>query len=162
MHTPTLLPAEKSAAYSELESQLRALLDGERDLVANGANFAALLFWSLPQLNWAGLYLVEPERGDLLLGPFQGRPACVRIPIGRGVCGTAAQRRETVLVRDVHEFPGHIACDAASNSEIVVPLLRDGRLLGVLDLDSPVPARFDEDDARGLERLAEVFLASLG
>jgi L-methionine (R)-S-oxide reductase len=161
MHTLTELPADKSAAYSELANQLRALLEGERDLIANCANFAALLYWSLPQLNWAGFYLVEPGRGDLLLGPFQGRPACVRIAIGRGVCGTAAQRRETLIVRDVHAFPGHIACDAASNSEIVVPLLHDGRLLGVLDLDSPLPARFDDDDARGLERLVEVFLASL-
>jgi GAF domain-containing protein len=138
------------------------LLAGEDDLVANAANFAALLFWSLPQLNWAGFYLVEPRRGDLLLGPFQGKPACVRIPIGRGVCGNAAARRETVVVPDVHAFPGHIACDSASNSEIVVPVVRDGELLGVLDLDSPVPARFDDADARGLEALVRVFVASLG
>ncbi len=161
MHALGPLPAKKAAAYSELEAQLRALLADERNLVANAANFAALLFWSLPQLNWAGLYLVEPVHGDLLLGPFQGRPACVRIPVGRGVCGTAAQRRETVVVPDVHAFPGHIACDTASNSEVVVPILRDDRLLGVLDLDSPVPSRFDEEDARGLERLVAVFVASL-
>jgi len=162
MHTPVELPADKPAAYAELASQLRALLAGEQDLVANAANCAALLYWSLPQLNWAGFYLVEQARGDLLLGPFQGKPACVRIPVGRGVCGTAAARRETVLVPDVHAFPGHIACDSASSSEVVVPLLRGGRLLGVLDLDSPVPARFDAADARGLETLAGILVESLG
>jgi GAF domain-containing protein len=161
MHTMTQLPADKPTAYAELETSLRALLAGEHDLVANAANLAALLFWSLPQLNWAGFYLVEPRRGDLLLGPFQGKPACVRIPVGRGVCGTAAARRETVVVPDVHAFPGHIACDSASNSEIVVPILRDGELLGVLDLDSPVPSRFDDADARGLEALVRVFVDSL-
>jgi GAF domain-containing protein len=157
----TQLPADKPTAYAELETSLRALLEGEHDLVANAANAAALLFWSLPQLNWAGFYLVEPQRGDLLLGPFQGKPACVRIPVGRGVCGTAAARRTTIVVPDVHAFPGHIACDSASNSEIVVPVVRDGELLGVLDLDSPVPSRFDEADARGLEALVRVFVASL-
>jgi GAF domain-containing protein len=161
MHTLTELPTDKPAAYAELVASLRALLEGEHDLVANAANFAALLYWSLPQLNWAGLYLVEPERGDLLLGPFQGKPACVRIPSGRGVCGTAAARRATVVVADVHAFPGHIACDFASNSEIVVPILRDGVLLGVLDLDSPVHGRFDASDARGLEALVAVFVGSL-
>jgi len=161
MHTLTELPTDKDAAYAELASSLRALLDGEHDLVANAANMAALIYWSLSELNWAGLYLVDARRGDLLLGPFQGKPACVRIPLGRGVCGTAAQRRETVVVPDVHEFPGHIACDSASNSEIVVPVIRGGRLLGVLDLDSPVRARFDDADARGLERLVQVFVESL-
>lgn len=161
MHALSPLPADKTAAYSELEAQLGALLAGEHDLVANAANLAALLFWSLPQLNWAGLYLLEPGGRDLLLGPFQGKPACVRIPVGRGVCGTAAERRETVVVPDVHAFPGHIACDVSSRSEIVVPILRDDRLLGVLDLDSPVHSRFDAADARGLERLVEVFVASL-
>jgi GAF domain-containing protein len=161
MHTMTHLPTDKPVAYAELETSLRALLAGENDLVANAANLAALLFWSLPQLNWAGFYLVEPRRGDLLLGPFQGKPACVRIPIGRGVCGTAAARRETVIVPDVHAFPGHIACDSASNSEIVVPIVRDGELLGVLDLDSPVRSRFDDADARGLEALVRVFVDSL-
>ena len=161
MHTMTQLPADKPTAYAELETNLRALLAGEHDLVANAANLAALLFWSLPQLNWAGFYLVEPRRGDLLLGPFQGKPACVRIPVGRGVCGTAAARRETVVVPDVHAFPGHIACDSASNSEIVVPVVRDGELLGVLDLDSPVPSRFDDADAGGLEALVRVFVDSL-
>ena len=162
MHTLTELPADKSAAYAELARSLRALLEGERDLVANAANTAALIFWSLRDLNWAGFYLVEPERGDLLLGPFQGKPACVRIPVGRGVCGTAAVQRQTVVVPDVHAFPGHIACDSASNSEIVVPVIRHGRLLGVLDLDSPVHARFDEADARGLEALVRILVESLG
>lgn len=162
MHTLTELPADKGAAYTELAASLRALLSGEHDLIANAANTAALLFWSLPELNWAGFYLVEPARGDLLLGPFQGKPACVRIEIGRGVCGTAAARRETVVVPDVHAFPGHIACDSASNSEIVVPVIRDGRLLGVLDLDSPVHARFDHADARGLESLVRILVESLG
>ena len=162
MHTLTELPADKNAAYAELARSLRALLEGEHDLVANTANTAALLFWSLRDLNWAGFYLVEPERGDLLLGPFQGKPACVRIPIGRGVCGTAAARRETVVVPDVHAFPGHIACDSASNSEVVVPIVRNGTLLGVLDLDSPAHARFDEADARGLEALVRILVESLG
>jgi len=162
MHTQIELPPDKAAAYAELGTSLRALLDGEHDLVANAANMTALLYWNLPQLNWAGLYLVEAQRGDLLLGPFQGKPACVRIPIGRGVCGTAAQRRETVVVPDVHAFPGHIACDSESNSEIVVPIIRGGQLLGVLDLDSPVHGRFDADDARGLEALVRIFVESLG
>jgi GAF domain-containing protein len=162
MHTLNELPHDKGAAYGELAQQLRALLAGEHDLIANAANMASLLFWSLPDLNWAGFYLVEPRSGELLLGPFQGKPACVRIAVGRGVCGTAAARRETVVVPDVHAFPGHIACDSASNSEIVVPIVRDGRLLGVLDLDSPLLARFDEVDARGLERLVQVFVESLG
>ena len=161
MHTMTQLPADKPTAYAELETSLRALLEGEHDLVPNAANLAALLFWSLPQLNWAGFYLVDPRRGDLLLGPFQGKPACVRIPIGRGVCGTAAARRETVVVPDVHAFPGHIACDSASNSEIVVPVIRGDRLIGVLDLDSPVHGRFDSEDAAGLEQLVRVFVESL-
>jgi len=161
MHTLADLPEDKTAAYAELATSLRALLAGERDVIANAANLAALLYWSLPQLNWAGFYLLEPRRGDLLLGPFQGKPACVRIPVGRGVCGTAAARRETVVVPDVHAFPGHIACDSASNSEIVVPILHDGRLLGVLDLDSPLHGRFDADDARGLEALVRIYVESL-
>jgi GAF domain-containing protein len=162
MHSLTGLPPDKAAAYDELATSLRALLEGERDLVANAANMAALLFWSLRDLNWAGFYLLEPERGDLLLGPFQGKPACVRIPIGRGVCGTAAARRATVVVADVHAFPGHIPCDSASNSEIVVPVVRGGTLLGVLDLDSPLHSRFDDADARGLEALVRIFVGSLG
>ena len=162
MHSLTGLPTDKAAAYDEVATSLRALLEGERDLVANAANMAALLFWSLRDLNWAGFYLLEPERGDLLLGPFQGKPACVRIPIGRGVCGTAAERRATVVVADVHAFPGHIPCDSASNSEIVVPVVRGGTLLGVLDLDSPLHSRFDDADARGLEALVRIFVGSLG
>jgi GAF domain-containing protein len=161
MHELSQLPADKSVAYAELEKSLRALLEGEHDLVANAANFTALIYWSLPQLNWAGVYLVEAASGNLLLGPFQGKPACVRIPLGRGVCGTAAARRETFVVEDVHAFAGHIACDSASNSEVVVPILRRGELLGVLDLDSPIRARFDATDARGLEALVAVFVASL-
>lgn len=154
-------PADKRTAYPRLARELEALLAGETDLVANAANTAALLFAVLPQLNWAGFYFAR-EDGELVLGPFQGRPACVRIAPGRGVCGAAAAARRTVLVPDVHEFPGHIACDAASRSEIVVPLLReDGSLLGVLDLDSPQPARFDAEDQDGLERVAAIFVGSL-
>ena len=152
---------DKPALYAELEQSLRALLDGEPDLVACAANTASLLYWSLPDLNWVGFYLVEPRSSDLLVGPFQGKPACVRIPLGQGVCGTAAQRRQTVIVKDVHDFVGHIACDSASNSEIVVPIVAGDRLVGVLDLDSPQVARFDEHDARGLERLVEIFVAAV-
>jgi L-methionine (R)-S-oxide reductase len=147
-------------AYAQLERDLRALLSGERDLVANAANTAALIHDALHDLNWAGFYLYKS--GELVLGPFQGKPACVRIALGKGVCGTAAARRTTVLVEDVHAFPGHIACDSASNSELVVPLLRGAELIGVLDLDSPKPARFTPADARGLERLARAFVESLG
>jgi GAF domain-containing protein len=150
----------KAEGYQELARMLQALLEGETDLVANAANTAALLFHGLPELNWAGFYLMNG--GELVLGPFQGKPACVRIAVGRGVCGTAAATRRTVRVQDVHAFPGHIACDAASNSEIVVPLEREGRLLGVLDLDSPITGRFDAQDQEGLERLAQIFLRSLG
>lgn len=156
-----LTHADKATAYAELAKSLRALLEGEPDFIACAANTAALVFWSLPELNWAGFYLVEPSSGDLVLGPFQGKPACVRIAIGKGVCGTAAARRETVVVRDVHAFPGHIACDSASNSEIVVPIVDGGRLVGVLDLDSPAHGRFDEIDATGLEALVRVFLAAV-
>ena len=148
------------AGYADLARDLRALLSGERDLVANAANTAALIWEALPDLNWAGFYLYKS--GELVLGPFQGKPACVRIAMGKGVCGTAAQRRATVLVEDVHAFPGHIACDSASNSEIVLPLLRGPELLGVLDLDSPKHARFTNEDARGLEQLARIFVESLG
>ncbi|HEX9207526.1 MAG TPA: GAF domain-containing protein [Steroidobacteraceae bacterium] len=148
----------KDELYAELEASLRALLAGETDLIASAANMSALLYWSLPDLNWVGFYLVDAASGDLLVGPFQGKPACVRIPLGRGVCGTAAAERRTVLVQDVHQFPGHIACDSASNSEVVVPVIAEGRLLGVLDLDSPLPGRFDAADAKGLEALVEVFV----
>ncbi len=137
---------------------LHALLAGERDFIANTANTAALLYHELPDVNWVGFYRLVGD--ELVLGPFQGKPACVRIPPGKGVCGTAAARRETVLVPDVHDFPGHIACDSASNSEIVVPLVRAGRLLGVLDLDSPRAGRFDETDQAGLEQLVAVLMAA--
>lgn len=146
----------KSAGYAALAAALAALLAAESDPIANTANTAALLFEALPAINWAGFYFLRGTQ--LVLGPFQGKPACVRIALGRGVCGTAAERRETVVVPDVHAFPGHIACDSASRSELVVPLIVDGRLLGVLDIDSPQPGRFDEQDARGLERLARVLL----
>ncbi|MEM8683873.1 MAG: GAF domain-containing protein [Pseudomonadota bacterium] len=146
--------------YTLLASQLDALIDGETDALANAANTAALLFNNLDDLNWAGFYIL---RGDeLVLGPFQGNTACVRIGMGKGVCGTAAQTRETQRVADVHAFEGHIACDAASRSEIVIPLISGGRLYGVLDLDSPIPDRFSEADQAGLEALCETFVARLG
>jgi GAF domain-containing protein len=151
--------ADKPAAYAALESQLGALLNGERDFIANCANTAALLWRSLPDLNWAGFYrLVD---GQLVLGPFQGKPACVRIQIGKGVCGTAAATRQSVLVPDVHQFPGHIACDPDSRSEVVIPLVKRGELLGVLDLDSPKLSRFDTADQAGLEKIVAVLLATL-
>ena len=146
----------KSKLYASLVVQLMSLLKGEHDFIANAANFSALLFNSLPKVNWAGFYFL---RGDeLVLGPFQGNPACVRIPMGKGVCGVAAQQCETIIVPNVHEFPGHIACDVASNSEIVVPLFDGERLLGVLDLDSTVIGRFDDQDAEGLNELVTVFV----
>jgi len=149
----------KPVLYDELESSLRGLLAGEPNLVACAANMSSLLYWSLPDLNWVGFYLLDPASGDLLVGPFHGKPACVRIPLSKGVCGAAATERRTLVVPDVHSFPGHIACDSASNSEVVVPIvLADGRLLGVLDLDSPRLQRFDDEDARGLERLVRVFV----
>ena len=148
--------ASHAERYSDLLAQARALLAGERDFTANAANVAALLFQSLPDLNWVGFYWLKG--GELVLGPFQGKPACVRIALGKGVCGTAARERKTLVVPDVHAFPGHIACDSASNSEIVVPLVAGGRVVGVLDLDSPRLQRFDASDAFGLEALAQVFL----
>ena len=147
-----------SAVYDDLLSDLRGLFQGERDLVANAANCAAAIWQHVPDLNWAGFYLLRGQ--ELVLGPFQGRPACVRIALGRGVCGAAATARQTVIVPDVHAFPGHIACDAASRSEIVVPLLRDDTLLGVLDLDSPQPDRFHVADQDGLEQAARLWVAS--
>jgi GAF domain-containing protein len=141
----------KAELYHDLTAALDALTAGEPDAIANMANAAALVWEYLPDLNWAGFYrLVE---GELVLGPFQGKAACIRIAMGKGVCGAAAQTRETQLVADVHAFPGHIACDAASRSELVVPIVHDGRLIGVLDLDSPEPARFDAEDAAGCEAL---------
>ncbi|MBD8599228.1 MULTISPECIES: GAF domain-containing protein [unclassified Pseudomonas] len=144
--------------YRLLAVQLESLLADERDFIANAAQFSAFLYTQLDDLNWAGFYLNRNE--ELVLGPFQGQIACVRIPFGRGVCGTAAQSRETQRVVDVHEFPGHIACDSASNSELVVPLVKDGQLIGVLDLDSPSVGRFNEEDQAGIERLAAIFLNS--
>ena len=142
----------KAEIYAELASQLRGLMEGERDAIANAANMAALIAWGLADLNWAGFYVMRS--GELVLGPFVGKPACVRIAVGKGVCGAAAATLETQLVADVHAFPGHIACDAASRSELVVPVVADGVLIGVLDLDSPEPARFDAEDAAGCEALA--------
>ena len=147
----------KPQLYASLVVQLRSLLKGEHDLIANAANFSALLFNSLPNVNWAGFYFLQGD--ELVLGPFQGNPACVRLPMGQGVCGVAAQQCETIIVPNVHEFPGHIACDVASNSEIVVPLFDGERLLGVLDLDSPTIGRFDDQDAEGLNELVTVFVA---
>jgi L-methionine (R)-S-oxide reductase len=149
---------DKAEGYDALAGSLVALLDGEDDLVANAANAASLIWHTLPDLNWAGFYFLMGD--ELVLGPFQGRPACVRIAIGKGVCGTAAARRATVIVKNVHEFAGHIACDSASNSEIVVPLVRGNELIGVLDLDSPKFERFDAEDQAGLEKVvAEVLKA---
>jgi GAF domain-containing protein len=148
----------KPVAYRELKAQLAGLFTGERDGLANTANTAAALYHGLPDLNWAGFYFLRA--GELVLGPFQGKAACVRIALGSGVCGTAAERRDAVLVPDVHAFPGHIACDVASRSEIVIPLVRHGRLLGVLDLDSPSLARFDDEDRIGLSAIVELLLES--
>ena len=156
--TPQPLAADKAEAYSDLAQQLAALIGDERDAIANAANTSALLFDLLPDLNWAGFYLFKD--GELVLGPFQGKPACIRIPLGRGVCGTAAATRVSQVVADVHAFPGHIACDAASRSELVVPLLKGDTLLGVLDLDSPVPGRFDEADRAGIEAVAAIWVAA--
>jgi len=156
--TATASSHAKNELYASLVSQLRGLLEGERDFTANAANFASLIFHSVPELNWAGFYLHKND--ELILGPFQGKPACVRIEIGKGVCGAAAQQRQTILVGNVHEFPGHIACDSESNSEIVIPLINNEQLIGVLDLDSPVFGRFDDDDASGLNELAQIFIAT--
>lgn len=148
----------KPELYRQLRDTAAALTEGERDAVANMANVAALVWKYLPELNWAGFYrLVPGDHGDeLVLGPFAGRPACIRIPLGQGVCGTAAAEAKTQVVEDVHAFPGHIACDPASRSELVVPVLRDGAVVAVIDLDSPLPARFDADDAAGIEALAKL------
>jgi L-methionine (R)-S-oxide reductase len=149
--------ADKAADYARLALELAGLLAGESDLMANAANTAALIFDAVPKLNWAGFYFLKG--GELVVGPFQGKPACVRIALGAGVCGTAAQQRTTVVVADVQQFPGHIVCDAASRSEIVIPLLLGTTLLGVLDVDSPELARFEDADRRGLEQLAAIFLS---
>lgn len=150
---------DKPAFYDELNRQLASLLEGERDFIANAANVSALIFNLVPDLNWAGFYLMRGN--ELILGPFQGKPACVRIPVAptpRGVCGAAAASGQTQLVKNVHEFPGHIACDSASNSEVVVPLIAEGRVIGVLDIDSPTIARFNDGDQRGFEALVTTFL----
>ena len=149
----------KRELYDQLAAQLSSLLAGERDLISNAANFSSLIFHSLPDLNWAGFYFAKDD--ELVLGPFQGQPACVRIKIGQGVCGAGAAKCDTMVVPNVHEFPGHIACDSASNSEIVVPLMKDGRMIGVLDLDSPKLSRFDREDAAGLEQLVKILLSSV-
>jgi len=151
--------ADKAVFYTELAEQANGLLHGESNWIANAANFSALLYHSLPDVNWVGFYFME--EGELVVGPFQGKPACVRIAIGKGVCGTAAAERKTQRVDDVDAFPGHIPCDGDSRSEIVVPLERNGDVIGVLDIDAPVKARFDAEDQRGIERLAAIFLESL-
>ena len=153
------LAGSKPDQYTQLLEQARGLMHGERDRVANAANLSALVFHALPQLNWVGFYFYDGA--ELVVGPFQGLPACIRIPLDKGVCGAAASSRQTQRVADVHAFPGHIACDSASRSELVVPLLDGDRLVGVFDLDSPVPDRFDADDQRGLEAIAAAFVESL-
>lgn len=146
----------KSELYAELQQQALALLEGERDAIANAANLASLIFHTLPDLSWVGFYRMVG--GELVLGPFHGKPACVRIALGSGVCGTAARDRRTIVVPNVDEFPGHIACDSTSRSEVVVPIVHGGRVIGVLDLDSPSLARFDEMDARALEAIVHVYM----
>jgi L-methionine (R)-S-oxide reductase len=159
MHTINSDPSlSKAAIYREIGVQLSGLFSDERNGVANAANMCALLYQMLPDVNWVGFYFLQG--GELVLGPFQGKVACVRIPLGRGVCGTAAARREILVVPDVNEFPGHIACDAASRSEIVLPLVQSGKLLGVLDLDSPNLSRFDHEDRDGLQAAVNLLLQS--
>jgi L-methionine (R)-S-oxide reductase len=162
MHESNLIVAAnqpKPALYAEIAGQVQALTAGEPDLIANLANTASLLYHSMPDLNWLGFYLLKD--GELVVGPFQGKPACVRIAMGKGVCGTAAARRAPVIVANVHEFDGHIACDTASNSEIVVPIVRGTELIGVLDVDSPKFARFDAQDQAGLEKVVAVLLKAI-
>ena len=153
------LSGSKPEQYAQLAAQAEALLAGEHDRIANAANLAALVHHALPDLNWTGFYFFDGT--ELVAGPFQGLPACVRIPLDKGVCGAAASRRQTQRIADVHDFPGHIACDAASRSELVVPLVLDNALVGVFDLDSPVPGRFDVEDQVGLETIAALFVRSL-
>jgi len=148
--------ASKRDLYASLAQQLAALLEGEPDAIANAANMSALIYQLVPDLNWAGFYFMRGP--ELVLGPFQGKTACVRIAVGRGVCGAAVERKTSIVVPDVHAFPGHIACDSASRSELVVPLIKGGRVLGVLDLDSPHPNRFDDEDREGCERLVQIYL----
>ena len=150
---------EKNSLYGEIHQNLKAVLTGETDPIANLANAAALLFWSLPAINWAGSYLLKEQ--ELVLGPFQGKIACVRIKLGQGVCGNAAEQRQTLLIPNVHEFPGHIACDSASNTEIVVPIVKNDALIGVLDIDSPEFARFDDNDKTELQKFVQILIAAL-
>jgi L-methionine (R)-S-oxide reductase len=153
-HIDRSLP--KPDLYAALSNELRSLIAGESDWIANLANASSLVYHSLDQVNWAGFYLLRGN--ELVVGPFQGKPACVRIALGRGVCGTAAQSGRSIVVPDVHQFPGHIACDSASNSEIVIPMIKNDRLLGVLDIDSPITNRFDDEDREGLENFVAVLL----
>ena len=159
MFTTSTLSGDKPAQYAQLAEQAAALVYGERDRIANAANLSALVFNSLPDLNWVGFYFFDGT--ELVVGPFQGLPACIRIPLDKGVCGAAATTRTTQRIDDVHAFPGHIACDSASMSELVVPLVKDGTLVGVFDIDSPVPARFRVEDQAGLETIARLFLESM-
>ncbi|NGP60939.1 GAF domain-containing protein [Paenibacillus thiaminolyticus] len=158
MFTPSQYSGQPDQDYPLLHKQLLALIEGEPNLIANLANASALLWQGLKDINWAGFYLMDESKEELVLGPFQGLPACIRIPLGRGVCGIAAQERRTLVVPDVHAFPGHIACDAASRSEIVVPMMKDGRLVGVLDIDSPLTDRFQEPDREALEKMVEALM----
>ncbi|MBZ9906097.1 GAF domain-containing protein [Mesorhizobium sp. B2-4-13] len=151
--------SDKAAFYRDLAKQLKALLEGEHDSIANAANTAALIFQMVPDLNWAGFYFLASDE-ELVLGPFQGKPACVRIAVGQGVCGTAVELGTSMLIKDVHDFPGHIACDAASRSELVVLLEDEEGVFGVLDLDSPLPGRFDSADQTGIEALAAIYVAA--
>ncbi|WP_374350122.1 GAF domain-containing protein [Thermomonas sp.] len=157
--TAASLTGSKPTQYTQLLAQAQALLHGERDRIANAANLSALVYHALPGLNWVGFYFFDGD--ELVVGPFQGLPACVRIPLAKGVCGAAARLRQTQRVEDVNAFPGHIACDSASRSELVVPLYQGDTLLGVFDLDSPLPARFDADDQAGLEAIAQAYLDAL-
>ena len=159
MFSTDTLTGSKPEQYAQLLAQARALVYGEADRIANAANLSALIYHALPQLNWVGFYFYDGK--ELVVGPFQGLPACVRIPLSKGVCGAAASSRQTQRIEDVDAFPGHIACDSASRSELVVPLVHNGELIGVLDIDSPVIARFDADDQLGLEAIAQVFVEAL-
>lgn len=154
MFNVEMYQGKKEKNYELVQKQLLALIEDEKNLIANLSNAAALLNQFLDEINWVGFYLYEEDQ--LILGPFQGLPACVRIPMGKGVCGTSAATQKTLRIEDVHQFPGHIACDAASRSEIVIPLMKDGKLLGILDIDSPITDRFDEMDQQGLEKFAEI------
>jgi len=157
-HTPTIDSTDKTAFHRELAGQVASMIEGETDPIANAANISALLFDQMPDLNWAGFYFLKSP-DELVVGPFQGKPACVRIKVGRGVCGSAVERRASILVEDVDAFPGHIACDSASRSELVVPLIKGDEVLGVIDLDSPLPARFDARDQAGIEAIAALYVA---